>query len=100
MTAKKNRAKGKRNEKALAKILGGKRVGILSGEDISHPIFSIEAKSRKSVVIEKWMKQAEVNAPIDKIPLLIIHTHNSRRGNDIVCMRMKDWINFYGEVQT
>ena len=99
MTAKQNRARGKRNEAAIAKLIpGAKRIGVLSGEDLEHPMFSIECKSRENMAVDKWFRQAEVNCPTDKTPLLILHVHNQKREKDIVCMRFGDWLDWYGEI--
>jgi len=58
-----NRQRGKATERAVAKRIGGKRVGILGAEDVSHPLFSIEVKSRKAFVAGDWMAQAVRNCP-------------------------------------
>ena len=86
-----NRQRGKNTERALAKKLGAKRVGVLGKEDINHSLFSIEVKHRKRIVIEAWMQQAERNCEAGKTPLLIIHQLNKKHSNDIVCMRLKDF---------
>ena len=86
-----NRKRGKRNEKALADRLGGKRVGILGKEDIMHGEYSIEVKSFVRYAGVKIMEQAERNAPAGKIPLAIVHIKGQRRDNDLVIMRLKEW---------
>jgi hypothetical protein len=88
---KTNRERGKRHERAIAKKLGGLRIGVLSGEDVKHDTYSVECKSREKLAIEKWMLQCEANCPEDKIPLLVCHTHNQQYDNDLVVMRMRDW---------
>ena len=55
MTPNRNRQRGKECERVIAKMLGGKRVGILGNEDVSHPEYSIEVKSRQEFVARKWM---------------------------------------------
>lgn len=94
-----NRQRGKNNERALAKRLGGKRVGILCGEDISHQHFSIECKSRVAFAGEKFIIQAERNCPIGKTPLAIVHILKKGHGNDIVMMRLKDWEDWFGKLK-
>ena len=92
--SKKNRARGKRAERAVVKALGGKRTGVLGGEDITHSIFSIESKSREK--IPKWFadfwEQTERNCEEDKIPLLVIHKLNHKHEDDWVVIKMKDFL--------
>ena len=92
----KNREIGKRNERALAKRIGGEGEGIFGGEDIRQGMFSIEAKSRKRYSIKKHLDQAIRNCPENKIPLLILHEHAKHRDNDMVVLRLKDWEDLHG----
>lgn len=85
-----NRERSKRVERAIAKKVGGRRVGILGQEDISHEKFSIEVKLRKAFVAEKWMRQAERNAK-GKVPLVIVHVTGKRHDNDYVIIKLKDF---------
>ncbi len=55
MNPSKNRQRGKRTEKAIAKRIGGKRIGILGKSDVEHACFSFEVKSRKKFVAEKYL---------------------------------------------
>jgi len=87
---KKNRRRAKAVERAIAKKLGGRRVGILSQEDVVTDLFSIEVKSRKSVAIWSWYEQAVRNAK-GKIPVLVIHITNKHHGNDLVVINLKDF---------
>ena len=100
MTANKNRLRGKRNERALARRLCGERIGIMGGEDIRYGMFSVETKSRQTFSIRKYLDQAIRNAPQGKIPLLILHEHHSRRGNDMVVIRLSDWEDLHGQEET
>ncbi len=86
--ARKNRNRGKANEKALAKILKGKRVGTMGGEDIYKDNFSFEAKSRDKFVAEKWMKQCEENCE-GRIPIVVVHLTGQKHDNDLVIIRLK-----------
>ncbi|BCG46830.1 hypothetical protein GEOBRER4_n1644 [Citrifermentans bremense] len=97
-TAKRNRQRGKENEKVLAKIMNGDRKGLLGGEDISAGPWSIEAKSRVKSTAHTFMSQAVRNCPNGKAPMVIIHLHNSRRDNDLVCVRLSDWREMYGNL--
>lgn len=92
MTANRNRQRGKECEREVAKILGGKRVGILGNEDVAHPIYSIEVKSRKTFVARKWMEQCKKNNVDDKIPLVVVHEFNRNHSNDLVLINITDFI--------
>ena len=87
--ARKNRQRGKANEKALASILNAARVGIFGGEDLFKDKYSIEAKSRKSFVAEKWMIQSEKNCK-GRIPIVVVHITGKQHDNDLVMFRLKD----------
>lgn len=93
--SKKNRDRGKRAERAVAELLGGKRVGIMGGEDVQHDEFSIEVKSRKSHAVFGWFKQCVNNNKDKKIPVLVLHEHNKRHENDLICMTIKDFKEIY-----
>lgn len=100
-----NRRRGIRNEKAIAKRLNGKRVGLLGKEDVSNPILSIEAKSVRAFRGEKWMIQAHRNAPKDptgkllRIPVVVVHLPNQKRSKDILMIRLSDWEDLFGKIQ-
>jgi hypothetical protein len=86
-----NKNRGKRAERAAVKRLGGKRAGILGGEDIINPHYSIEVKSREKHAIFKVMEQCERNNTRDKIPLLVVHQHGRNHDNDLVCMKLSEF---------
>lgn len=87
-----NRNRGKAAERAVAKALGGKRVGTMGGEDVHlDGPWSAEVKSRKAFVALAWMKQAARNAPEGKTPLVVVHVHGGRHDEDLVIVRLKDW---------
>lgn len=93
--ARRNRQRGKRNEKALAKLMNAERVGIFGKEDGRDEMFSMEWKSRKTFVGQKWMEQAVTNCPEGKIPLVTVHVTGQRRMNDLVMVRLCDWIDLH-----
>lgn len=93
-----NRQRGKNTERALAKKLGCKRVGILGSEDLQHSVFSFEVKSRKTFVASSWMLQAIRNCPKGKCPALIVHVHGRDHNNDFVMMKMSDFEAWLGEI--
>lgn len=99
MKPKNNRDRGKRTETAVAKRMNGVRHGIMGGEDISHPLFSIEVKSRLRFAGTSFMDQAVRNTPEGKTPLVVVHVVGSRHDDDLVMMRLKDWIDFYGNLE-
>ena len=92
--SQRNRKRGKSAEKAIAEALGGARVGLLGGEDVFHPKFSIEVKSREKFVVEKWFKQCEKNNKKDKIPLVIVHVLSNLHDNDYCILKLKDFKHF------
>ena len=87
---KRNRQRGKEAERAIAKRVGGKRVGILGNEDVEHPVYSIEVKSYARFAGAKVLEQAERNAPKGKVPIAVVHVRNQQHENDIVMVRFKD----------
>ena len=99
LIAKRNRRRGKKTEKEVAKIMGGKAIGALSGEDIFHPLVSIEVKDRKAFVGKKWLEQAERNSPYNKPGMVYIHLTGERHINDMVLLYAKDFIDFFGEIK-
>ena len=75
-------------------------MGILGKDDVRFGIFSIETKSvTRWSLREAWIDQMVRNCPSDRTPLLIIHKHHQRRDNDLVCMRLKDFEDWYGELE-
>lgn len=94
----KNRRRAKAVERRLTKLIGGERVSILGKEDIRFDKFAIEVKSRKTFVAEKWFQQAEKNAQArSKVPLLIVHITRKRHNNDLVVLRLKDFMKILKE---
>ena len=88
----KNRIRGKNTERALAKILGGRRVGILGKEDIDIPGFCVEIKDRVKFIGDNFLKQAEKHLTDYKKAIAIVHIHKQPHEKDIVLMRLKDWM--------
>jgi hypothetical protein len=93
---RRNRLRGKQAERAVAKMLGGRRMGLFGKEDVEHKFLSVEVKSRVSFVGKGWMQQAERNnpKPVDKIPVVVIHTKNCDHKNDLVMLRIADFQRF------
>ena len=92
MSLKRNRERGKEAEKAIAKLLGGRRVGILGKEDIDHPDYTVEVKSRKTFAGSKFLEQAEQHNTGDKTAIAVVHVTGKRHADDIVMIRLKDFL--------
>jgi hypothetical protein len=83
-------------ERWIASYLGGERVW-KDQEDVAHPVFSIECKYRKE--IPRWLKralaQAELNAPLDKLPMVVLHEKNQKRDQALVVIRLSTFREWY-----
>ena len=99
MNPSRNRQRGKETERAVAKKLGGKRIGILGSEDVQHNLYSIEVKSRKSFVADNWMNQCKKNNKENKIPLVVVHKTGRDHENDLVIISLKDFMNLNTTLQ-
>jgi len=91
------RNRGKSTERAIAKIFqfdNAHRVGILGKEDIVTDRFIIEVKERKNLpkFILNAYKQVEKHRTKDKIPLFILHELNKNHMNDLVILKLKDFL--------
>jgi hypothetical protein len=93
-----NKRQGRKIQSKVAKTLGGKSVGTIEPQDVSHPIFSIEVKHRKKFLGLTFMNQAVKNCPEGKIPLTVVHVLNQRSKYDLVSMRMCDFIDLLGDL--
>lgn len=94
----KNRDRGKRAERDVAKRVCGKRLGVLCGEDVQHPLFSFEVKSRQTFVASNWMAQAKKNCPSGKFPAVVVHVHGKRHNDDMVILQMCDFENWANSI--
>ena len=93
-----NKHAGRKFQSYVAQKVGGKSVGTIEGQDIEHPLFSIECKKRKSFVGVKFMQQAFRNCPAHKVPLVIVHVTGQYHEDDLVMMRFKDWEDWHGKL--
>lgn len=90
-------------EQGVAQMLGGKRVSNtklgLRSADVETPAYSVEVKSRKD--FPNWLvnavSQAHRNAARGKLPLVVLHQVGCRRMNDLVIVRMDEFIEWFGE---
>lgn len=85
-----NRDRGKEAEKRVATYLGGKRIGLLGGEDVQHETFSIEVKSREKFVAKGWYDQCKKNAPKGKIPLVVVSLKSQPIAKGYAILRLED----------
>lgn len=93
-----NRQRGKNTERAIAKRIRGRRVGILGHEDVQHELWSVEVKSRVKFSGEGFMQQAVKNCPQGKTPIVVVHIHGRQHSNDLVIIRMKDFEAYLGSL--
>jgi hypothetical protein len=97
---RRNRVRGKRNQRALKRFLGDRAEdrGILGGADVVHDQhFYIEAKELKKIPsgFMKFWLQATYHCPNGRVPCVQIHELNKRHEDDFVFMRLED---FKGEI--
>jgi hypothetical protein len=105
-----NKYAGRAYQSKIAKRLGGKSVGTIEGQDVSHPVFSMECKKMKGfpswlyglkkkrknkkvikiIEVGHWA-QALHNCPAGKIPLLLMHRTKDNHEDDFVVMRLGDF---------
>ena len=82
-------------ERAIARILGGKRVGATgtNSPDVVTDRFAVEVKMRRTFPHEVWaaMDQAEQNAG-KRMPLVVMHRHGARHEYDLVVLRLADFV--------
>ena len=90
-TSNKNRGRGKRFEKQVARMVNGDRIGIFGGTDVRTDGYSIECKTRVKSTVHNFMAQAERNCIAGTTPVVIVHLKGARFESDVVCMRMRDY---------
>lgn len=100
MNPAQNRQRGKRTERAIAKQLNGTRRGIMGGHDVDAGPFAIEVKDRVRFIGSSFMDQAVRNCPNGKRPLVVVHETGKRHDGDLVMIRLKDWIDWFGKLGT
>lgn len=91
------RSSWKRCERAIARILGGKRIPVTGrkGPDIAHPRLSIEVKSRGDLpaYLWDWLSQAADGAPAGRIPLVVLHrAGHVHVDDDLVVLAIEDLV--------
>ncbi len=95
----------KRTERAVAARLSGQRVPITGRQrgdvpDIKHRWLSIEVKSRKTLPawLHTAMSQAVAAIRGVQLPVVILHQTGARHDDDIVCVRLGDWVEWFGQL--
>ena len=91
-------------ERNLATRLGGQRLSNHSlgckTPDVETSAWSIEVKHRKA--LPAWLTgaldQARANATPGKLPLVVWHEKGRRHDNDLVVLRLRDFEEWFGEV--
>ena len=97
----------KETERRIASLLGGQRVPITGRQrgdvpDIAHDFLAIEVKERRH--LPGWlldgMAQAVAAARGGQMPIVVLHQAGDRYEDALVVVRLKDWREWYGAVQT
>ncbi len=93
----------KRTERAVASLLGTRRVPVTGRSrgdvpDVEHRWLSIEVKHRKK--LPEWIKdavrQAEAAADEEQLPVVVLHEERSRHTGDLVVLKMRDFLEWFG----
>jgi hypothetical protein len=94
----------KEHEKATAVALGGRRVGLtgLATADVVSDHLSVECKERAE--LPKWLRSAMTQAVKacrgQQVPLVVLHEKGRRHDNDYVVMRRRDYVAWYGAIDS
>ncbi len=91
----------KQNERDIAKWLGGQRIPIngRAGPDIEAHWLVAEVKSRSHVpaYLRDWLAQARTGAPVDKLPIVVIHQAGAPHREDLVLLSLDDFCDWFLE---
>lgn len=83
------------------KLLRGRRTGNrgTSPADVAPDWLSVEVKHRR--MLPAWfigaLTQAQKNAPTNRLPVVILHQHGQHNANDVVCMRLGNFLDWFGD---
>lgn len=100
------RATWKDSERAIAAAIGGKRVPVTGrgrgdAPDIAHPWLAVEVKHRAS--LPGWLTgalaQAVASKRGDQLPVAIIHEAGKRHTENLIVLRQKDFVLWFGDVE-
>jgi len=94
----------KSTERAIAKRLNGQRIPITGRQrgdvpDVHHDWLSIEVKHRAK--LPAWLLDAMAQAVAaqreGQLPIVILHQSGERHNDDIVCVRLRDFAEWFGD---
>jgi len=91
----------KRSESEIAALLGGRRNPV-NGRghqpDVETGWLACEVKSRAT--LPTWLKtalaQARAGAGRDQLPVVVLHQAGRRHADDVVCVRLSDFLAWFG----
>jgi hypothetical protein len=94
----------KHTERKIAALVGGQRTSKtgLGSEtpDVENEAWSVEVKHRATV--PEWLSgalaQSKRNATPGKLPLVVIHQAGARHCDDMVMVRLADFVEWFGEL--
>ena len=93
-------------ERAIAKLLGGRRVPVSGRQrgdaaDIEHPFFSVEVKHREG--LPDWildaMRQAKASQVDGKLPMVVLHAKNTKYEESLAILELRDIIWMLEEIE-
>ncbi|MFH0901320.1 MAG: hypothetical protein V2A73_11895 [Pseudomonadota bacterium] len=102
-TPQRAHARGKEHERALARRLGGKRVGNTgkATADVQAGWLCVEAKSRRRPLpaeIRDAIGQAVKAAKPEQLAIAVFHQLHCRHDDDVVMLRLSDFEAWFGDV--
>jgi len=92
----------KRLERDVARKVGGQRIpvtGERDGQDISHPVFAFQVKSRRTIPgwLATWLAGITGTARrLDRVGVLVLHQPGTEVDDALVVLRMRDWVDLHG----
>lgn len=98
----------KRTERKIATHLGGRRVPVTGrsrgdAPDIAHDWLSVEVKHRATLPgwLHDALRQAVASAQsADKLSVVVLHESGQRHTNDMVVLRLADFVDWFGALLT
>lgn len=101
-TAKRNKQRGKADERDVARIIGGKRhpADVGGDEDIEHPEYAVQVKGGKAVVTETMrvgMASAKAAGAVSgKLPALVLVDRRGTRLQRYIVFDLVQWADYHG----
>lgn len=102
VTASQNKARGKQDERDVARIIGGKRHPADSGgcEDIEHPELCIQVKGGLRVIndtVRNGLQAARSGAQgTSKLPAVVVVDRSGTRIRRFIVFGLEDWAAYHG----